>query len=589
MSVNSQTVEETARSSDRSLAHQAVPVRWASRVGDAVWYRRIVIGLLALAVLAPIALLVYQSFLDNPFFQANAKLSFSAYSYVLSDRAFYEALRTTLVVSAGITVLAVPCGAVLAFLLNRTDLKGKSIFEIIVLVPMFISAIVLAFGYTVSIGPAGFLSLLVKGQIGRVPWDIYTVSGIVLVGAASHIPYAYLYVSAAMRNLPSDLEEAARTAGASVWRVLWDVTLPLVFPALVFVTALNLLLGFEMFGLPLILGDPKGITVLTTYILKLSTLFGVPVFQMMAVVALVIVLLTLPMVFLQRHLLRNSRRYAAIGGKGSRATPLRLSTTSQVVAIAFICLWIFFAVVLPVGGIVLRTFVNAWGVGVNVFQHLTLAHIAGLLNVPSLKRGVIDTILLSTVGAGLAVCIYMAIGLAGHRNRGASNVVLDYMILLPRAIPGLIIGLAFYWLFLFIPFLQSLRQTLVSIFIAYTIVGLSYGFRLLQSLLLQISPELEESARTTGATIGQTWRDVIIPITKPGLFGAWILIMMLFIRDYATGVYLLTSGTEVIGSLMISLLATGAMDTIVALAFVSIVLTAVALGLAIKLGVKVDA
>jgi iron(III) transport system permease protein len=82
---------------------------------------------------------------------------------------------------------------------------------------------------------------------------------------------------------------------------------------------------------------------------------------------------------------------------------------------------------------------------------------------------------------------------------------------------------------------------------------------------------------------------VVIPIARPGLVGAWVLIMMLFIRDYATGVYLMSAGTEVIGSLMVSLLATGAMDTIAALAFVSILLTAVGFGLAIRLGVKVDA
>ncbi|MBP0575346.1 ABC transporter permease subunit, partial [Mycobacterium tuberculosis] len=82
----------------------------------------------------------------------------------------------------------------------------------------------------------------------------------------------YLYVSAAMRNLPSDLEEAARSTGASIWRVCWDVTVPLVLPALIFATTLNLLIGFETFGIPYVLGDPSGIIVLTTYVYKLTTL-----------------------------------------------------------------------------------------------------------------------------------------------------------------------------------------------------------------------------------------------------------------------------------------------------------------------------
>jgi iron(III) transport system permease protein len=426
-----------------------------------------------------------------------------------------------------------------------------------------------------------------RSIFGTVPWNLYTLTGMVVVGGLSHVPYAYLYVSAAMRNLPSDLEEAARISGASVWRVSRDVTLPMVMPAMIFVTALNLLLGFEMFGIPLVLGDPNGISVLTTYIYKLTTLFGVPTYQLMAVVAIVIVLITLPMVFYQRHLLRHSRRYAALGGKGSRSTPLELGRSGQIIALSFIGLWIFVSVFLPIGGIVVRAFVDAWGEGGYILNNLTVAHFTNLLEVPSLERGIVNTILLSTIGGAAAVLLYLLIGLAGHRNTGPSNALLDYMVLLPRALPGLVVGLAFFWLFLFIPLLQPLRPTLISLFVAYAVVGLSYGLRLLQGVLIQVSPELEESARTTGATIGQTWRDVVIPIVRPGVVGTWALIMIIFIRDYSTGVYLMGAGTEVIGSLMVSLLQTGAMDVIAALAFVSIVLTGVGLALALRLGARI--
>jgi iron(III) transport system permease protein len=557
-----------------------------STVGDARPYRRIVVALLALFVLAPVVLMIYQSFLSDAFFAADARLSLSAYQYVLTDPSFYDALWVTVIVAVGMTAIAVPMGAVLAFLLTRTDLRFKPFLEVAVLVPMFISSIVLAFGYTVSVGPSGFISILAREAFGWLPWNLYSVTGIVLVGGLGHVPYAYLYVSAAMRNLPTDLEEAARVSGASVWRVSLDVTIPLVMPALVFVTALNLLVGFEMFGVPLVLGDPSHISVLTTYIYQLTTLFGVPTYQMMAVVAIILVVLTLPMIFAQRRLLRHGRRYEALSGKGSRATPLHLGRRGQSVALAIIGLWIFISVVLPIGGIVLRTFVSAWGVDVNLFQHLTLANFAAIAEIPSLQRTVINTIILASVGGAAAVAIYLLIALAGHRNTGPSNTVLDYMVLLPRALPGLVVGLAFFWLFLFVPFLRPLRPTLIALFIAYLVVGLSYGLRLLQGVLIQVAPELEESARTTGATIGQTWRDVVLPIVRPGLMGAWVLIMIIFIRDEATGVYLIGSGTEVIGPEMVTLLQTGAMDTIAALSFISIILTGAGLALALRLGAR---
>lgn len=570
----------------KAAAEKKYPAKMP-RHGNANAYRRIVIGLLAIAVLAPVGLIIYQSFLSAAFFMPRAQFGFDAYRYVFSDKNFYRALGTTAIFSFGMVAIAVPLGGLLAFLITRTDIRGKRLLEILVLVPMFISSIVLAFGYTVSVGPTGFVSLFVRDIVGIVPWNIYSLPGMILIAGLSHVPHVYLYVSAAMRNLPSDLEEAARTSGASVWQVSRDVTLPMVLPALIFAAALNILLGFETFGIPLVLGDPNGIMVLTTYIYKLTTLFGTPTYQLMAVVAVVLVLITLPLVWMQRKLLRNARKYAALGGKGARVATLKLGRSGQIIALSIIGLWLFVSVILPIGGILVRAFVDAWGEGVNLFDQLTLQNFGRLLEVPSLYNGIINTVLLSVVGGAAAVAIYLAIGLAGHRNWGMSNTVLDYIVLLPRALPGLVVGLAFFWVFLFVPLLTPLRPTLISLFVAYLVVGLSYGLRLLQGTLIQVAPELEESARTTGATIGRTWKDVVIPIVRPGLAGAWALIMIIFLREYATGVYLMGAGTEVIGSLMVSLLQTGAMNTIAALALISIVLTGAGLALALRLGAKI--
>lgn len=557
--------------------------------GDAGPFRAGVIAVLTLAVLAPVGLIAYQSLLDEAFFDPAATLGLTAFEYIFTDPDFWAALRTTAVFALGMVAVATPLGAALAFLFTRTDIPGRRWLEPLVLVPMFISSIVLAFGYTVAVGPTGFLSLWIKGLIGVVPWNIYGLGGLIVIGGLSHVPYVYLYLSSAMRNLPSDLEEAARTAGAPVWRVAVDVTLPLVLPALVFSVALNLLLAFESFGLPLVLGDPSGITVLTTYIYKLTTLLGTPSYHLMAAVCVVLLVITLPLVWLQRRLLARARRFAALGGKGARATPLPLGRTGRAVALAAIALWLFVSVVLPVGGITLRAFVRNWGEGVNPFAQLTTANFAQLFQVEALTRGILNTAVLGVVGGAIAVLAYLLISLANHRWQSrAGSGLLDYLVLLPRALPGLVIGLAFFWVFLFVPLLTPIRPTLLSLLIAYMVVGLSYGLRLIQATLLQVAPELEESARTTGATIGQTWRNILVPIIRPGLVGAWVLIMVIFLREYATGVYLMSAGTEVIGSLIVSLLASGAIDLIAALAFISVVLTLVGLTAALRLGARVN-
>ena len=164
--------------------------------------------------------------------------------------------------------------------------------------------------------------------------------------------------------------------------------------------------------------------------------------------------------------------------------------------------------------------------------------------------------------------------------------MLDYIVLIPRAIPGLLAGLAFLWLFLFVPGLQVLRDSIFSVWLAYTVVWLAYGMRLISSALLQIGPELEESARTVGAQPGRVLRDVTVPLIRFGLLASWLLVFMIFEREYSTGVYLLSQGTEVIGSMLVSLWGAGAIDQVAALSVINIVLVAAGLAAALRFGVR---
>ena len=123
--------------------------------------------------------------------------------------------------------------------------------------------------------------------------------------------------------------------------------------------------------------------------------------------------------------------------------------------------------------------------------------------------------------------------------------------------------------------------------IAYTVVWLAYGMRLISSSLLQVSPELEEAARTrrrdAAAAIS---RDVTLPLIRHGLLGSWLLVFMIFEREYSTGVYLLAPGTEVIGAQLVSLWQGGAIDVVAALSLINIVLVAIGLAFALRFGVR---
>ena len=183
---------------------------------------------------------------------------------------------------------------------------------------------VIAFGYVVAVGPVGIFSTLAKDVLGFVPWNLYSLASLIAIAGLTHVPHVYLYSAAALRGLSTDLEEAARVSGANPFRVAINVSLPMVLPAILFAGVLVFFLGFELFGLPLVLGDPQDVLVLSTYLYKLTNKLGVPSYQLMAVVVVVIIAVTAPLVFMQRLLLRQAQRYVSVRGKGLKTQPLRL-------------------------------------------------------------------------------------------------------------------------------------------------------------------------------------------------------------------------------------------------------------------------
>ncbi|MPV59122.1 spermidine/putrescine ABC transporter permease [Burkholderia sp. HI2761] len=549
--------------------------------------RWIVVAVLTIAVALPLGFILFQSLLSAPFFDANKTLGIEGFRFVFSDPDFWSAVKNSFIIAGGMLFISIPLGGILAFLMVRTDLPGRRWLEPLLLTPVFVSPMVLAFGYVVAAGPVGFYSVWFKELFGvqNVPWNVYSIFAITVIVGLTHVPHVYLYSSAALRNLGSDVEEAARVTGARPFRVALDVSLPMTMPALLFAGVLVFFLGFEVFGLPLVLGDPEGHLVLATYLYKLTNKLGVPSYHLMAAVAVCIVAITFPLVLLQRRLLKTASRFVTVKGKAGRATVLPLGVWRWI-ALAIVALWLMLTVIVPISGIVLRAFVTNWGEGVSLAEVLTLSNFIELFEQDNLVRAIVNTLGIGVIGGALAIGFYSLVAFAGHRRPDWATRLLDYLVLLPRAVPGLLAGLAFLWIFLFVPGLRELKNSMWSIWIAYTVVWLAYGMRLIQSALLQVGPELEEAGRSVGATRSRVSLDVTLPLVRFGLLAAWLLIFMIFEREYSTAVYLLSPGTEVIGALLVSLWATGAVDQVAALSVINIAMVGAGLGVALRFGVK---
>ena len=122
------------------------------------------------------------------------------------------------------------------------------------------------------------------------------------------------------------------------------------------------------------------------------------------------------------------------------------------------------------------------------------AHYRELFEYPNVVRAMVNTFGIGVIGGAIAVVGYTAIALSIHRWQSPWTRLVDYLVLVPRAMPGLVAGLAMLWVFLFVKPLTPLKETLVSVWLAYTIVWMAYGMRLVSGTLLQVGPELEEAS-----------------------------------------------------------------------------------------------
>ena len=548
--------------------------------------RWIVVAVLTIAVALPLGFILFQSLLSAPFFDANKTLGIDGFRFVFSDPDFWSAVKNSFIIAGGMLFISIPLGGILAFLMVRTDLPGRRWLEPLLLTPVFVSPMVLAFGYVVAAGPVGFYSVWFKALFGAqsVPWNVYSVFAITMIVGLTHVPHVYLYSSAALRNLGSDVEEAARVTGARPFRVALDVSLPMTMPALLFAGVLVFFLGFEVFGLPLVLGDPEGHLVLATYLYKLTNKLGVPSYHLMAAVAVCIVAITFPLVLLQRRLLKTANRFVTVKGKAGRATVLPLGVWRWV-ALAIVALWLMLTVIVPISGIVLRAFVTNWGEGVALAEVLTLSNFIELFEQDNLVRAIVNTLGIGVIGGALAI------GLLARRVRRPPPPRLGHQ---AARLPGAAAARG----------ARPARRSRVPVDLPVR-PGPARAEELDVEHLDRVHgrvarvrdaahperaaagrPRLEEAGRSVGATRSRVSLDVTLPLVRFGLLAAWLLIFMIFEREYSTAVYLLSPGTEVIGALLVSLWATGAVDQVAALSVINIAMVGAGLGVALRFGVK---
>jgi iron(III) transport system permease protein len=534
----------------------------------------LVVGL----ILGPFVPLLYASVRDRPLYEAGGVFTLAAYRDLFGDAAFWRAAVHTLEYAGLTTALSVVAGGAVAILVARTDLPGRTFLGRLTLLPLLLPALGLVLGWIVVWGPGGYLSSLVERHLHLATLDINTVPGMAVIEATRLLPVAYMTCEAALARADSSLEDAARSAGATPLRVLRNVTIPMLRPALLNSGTLIFTLSIASLGIPLLLGTPRNIQCVSTYLYLQWTNAATPDSPIVSAGAVVLLGVATLLLLLRNRLLGAEARYVSVAGKAGRTALLSLRSWRWPLAVV-VTLYLFLSTVVPVLGLALMSFVAFLTPLIAPWHLFTLSNWQ-LLGSGVYLRAIEHSALLALIGGITTTAVVALATLVAHRSRLPVRRTLPFVMLYPRAIPGLIIGIGFFWAFLLTGALGSwFRQGIWGILLAFCIRNLPFAYVVMYPTLARIGEELDRAGRSVGAGWWRTCRSIVLPLLRPALFASFILMFVEILNDYDPALFLVRPGTEVIGTAMLDTFLQGVVGPVASLAMVQVAVTVLVLGL----------
>lgn len=531
-----------------------------------------VLAVVSFLVLLPMVFLVEESLnVGDP--MAFPPVEFGIANYISIFEEDFKTVWNTVVIAVMATAMAIVIGFVLAWILTRTNVPWREKLERLMELPYYMTPLVGALAWAVIAGPkSGFINQLWKaiGGTGDIA-DIYTHFGIAWVMALFEGTVAFVMISASMKSMDPALEESARVMGASKLRTMLTVTLPLVMPgvlgAMLFVFAEML----GSFAAALVLGIPGRIYVITTAIWD-STLAYPPDYGRASAMGLSLFVVMFGMLTFYRRVIGRGS-YATITGKAFRPRPMEMG---RLVWVLFsVCLlYIMLAVVLPIAAL-LMTSLQRFATVILGQAQWTLANYQTALSLGPVREALMNSLMLGLGVASVGVLVMVILVWIIYRSRLVGRGAIEYLVMFPQAVPRLVFGLALLWAWLNIPI--GIYGTLWLLALAYFTVMLPLGVRTLAGVVLQIDKSLEECARVCGASWVYQMRTVTLPLLKPGILAAWLLIFMACVRELGASAFLMGPNAKVIAPSIVNAFATSGTELTAAMALIQTFTVIVAL------------
>ncbi|MDJ0737450.1 MAG: iron ABC transporter permease [Nostocaceae cyanobacterium] len=418
-----------------------------------------------------------------------------------------EIFINSAVMAALVTFFSALIAVPLAFLTVRTDLPGRRFWLVITTLPLAVPSYVGSFTLIATLAPRGSFLQLLLAPLGveELP-SIYGWTGVVLAITLFTYPYMLLSVRNGLQGIDPSLEEASRSLGYNSRQTFFKVTLPQLNPSLIAGGLLVALYSLRDFGTPSLMRfDAFTRAIFIQYKASFNR-------NSAAVLSLMLVTLVLVILWLE-YRMRSRAAYYSRGSASLRPPKIIKLGIWKLPALGFCFLVATLGVFLPVG----ITLFWLWR-GFNTDYTF-----------PNLLPSIFNSISAAGLAAIVTTVFALPIAILAVRFPSKTTAIIERCSYLGFGLPGIVIALSL--VFFGANYLPALYQTLPMLVFAYLVLFLPQSVGNIRSSLLQVNPQLEESARSLGRTPWQTLTEVTLPLVRPGVLSGAVLVFLTAIKE----------------------------------------------------------
>jgi len=467
---------------------------------------------------APIFMLVYGAFRSTLPGLKGAHWTLDGFRVAYSDPATYESLKNSLILASSVTVLSVVTAIALAWISERTNTPGRRLVTPVMVIVFATPALFFGLGWTMLANdPIGLLNNASRWLLhnSATPFDINTWQGLIMVSSLKMTAVVYLLVLGPMKAMSRSLEEASLIAGAGRGRTFFRIQVPILAPAISGIAVLLFVIMMSVVDIPLLIGTPAGIVVYSSHIYEY---FGTGnLYAATSALSFVLTAAVVIVVLVQQRMLRG-RMFTTVSGKGYSQRRWEIGRWRWVCAAGF-ALYALLAVILPVGEVIFGSFQPIFG----LYGRYTLNNYQRVFTDAATSEALRNTITIGVVVGLVSAVLAMIISYVQRRSKSRLRQLPNGMIWIILTMPGIVFSLATIWGFLLFPGLRNLYGTVTMVMIALVVHSVPLAMRATEGAIVQIGPELEESARVSGATSLRTLVGIVGRLLLPSFVAAWVV------------------------------------------------------------------